>query len=413
MQGKKKLLTVGAAVALCVGVGIAVATQGKSAVDAAPSAKVHADDDHADRGKEGGKKGTEAAVHANANDDDEGAVSLTDAQRAAAGIDIRTAGTARIVEQMELPGEIRFNEDRTGHIVPRVSGIVERVNVVLGQQVRRGDVLAVLSSTQVSEQRAELLTAKERRAAAATTLAREKLLWEEKISAEQDYLQAQQLLREADITLRNARQKLDAVGAGTQGAGGLSRFELRAPFDGTIVAKHAALGEAVTEATNLFTLSDLATVWTEIAVPAQSLGAVRVGTPVLVRATAFDSQAKGSIANVDSLLGEQTRTAKARVVLDNPDRTWRPGVFVNVVIGTREAQVPVAVVADAIQNVEGRTVVFVKTGEGFKATPVETGRKDGESVEIVSGLQADTPYAAANSFVLKAELGKSTAEHGH
>ena len=424
MQRAKTIFAIGA-LALLIGAGVAAGVSGMRAERAAAATQAQSpvatpsagkgEDDHADHAK--GGAGT--AAHADEAHEEEGAVTLTQAQMDAAGIEVKTVGAARIAEQTELPGEVRFNEDRTGHIVPRVSGIVERVNVSLGQQVRRGDVLAVLSSTQVSEQRAELLTAQERRAVAAKTFEREKLLWEEKISAEQDFIQAQQALREADIALRNARQKLNAVGAGTGSAGsaggadGLSRFELRAPFDGTIVEKHAALGEAVTETANLFTISDLATVWAEIAVPAQSLGVVRVGTPVVVRATAFDSQAKGTIAYVGSLLGEQTRTAKARVTLDNPERIWRPGIFVNVSLGTSEASVPIAVSADAIQRVEGRTVVFVKTAEGFRATRVETGRQDGAFVEIVRGLTPDTPYAAANSFVLKAELGKSTAEHSH
>ncbi|VVE07981.1 efflux transporter periplasmic adaptor subunit [Pandoraea iniqua] len=426
MQRAKKWIVFGGIAALCVGIGVSViradGRQSPSASDpkAANAATQDAQanhDDHDDEKASGAAHGEGDDDHKDhageAKSGDEERVTLTDAQQAAAGIEIKTAAAAQISEQMELPGEVRFNEDRTAHVVPRVPGVVERVNVSLGQQVKRGDVLAVLSSTQVSEQRAELLTAQERRAGALKTYEREKMLWEEKISAEQDFIAAQQSLREADIAVRNARQKLSAVGAGAASGDGLNRIELRAPFDGTVVEKHAALGEAVTETANLFTLSDMGTVWAEIAVPSQSLGVVRVGTPVTVRSTAFDSQAKGTVAYVGSLLGEQTRTAKARVSLENPDRLWRPGVFVNVFIGTSQVNVPVAVAETAIQTVEGRTVVFVKTVQGFVATPVKTGRRDDTHVEIVSGLAPDTPYVAANSFVLKAELGKSTAEHSH
>jgi len=424
VQRAKKWIVLGGVAVLCLGAGASFMLSEGRRANAAPEKKVakaetadgHADhDDAGEAGKAGDKHAPGEADH-DAHEEKaagEERVSLTEAQQTVAGIEIKVAGPAQISEQMELPGEVRFNEDRTAHVVPRVPGVVERVNVSLGQQVKRGDVLAVLSSTQVSEQRAELLTAQERRSGALKTYEREKMLWEEKISAEQDFIAAQQALREADIALRNARQKLSAVGAGAGNSDGLNRIELRAPFDGTVVEKHAALGEAVTETANLFTLSDMGTVWAEIAVPAQSLGAVRVGTPVTVRSTAFDSQAKGTVAYVGSLLGEQTRTAKARVSLENPERMWRPGVFVNVFIGTSQVNVPVAVTDAAIQTVEGRTVVFVKREQGFVATPVQTGRKDGAYVEIVSGLAPDTPYVAANSFVLKAELGKSTAEHSH
>jgi cobalt-zinc-cadmium efflux system membrane fusion protein len=122
-------------------------------------------------------------------------------------------------------------------VVPRVAGVVEAVPVALGQQVRRGQVLAVISSPTVSEQRAALQAAQARHQLARSTYEREKTLWEEKISPQQDVLQAENALREAEIAVDNARQKLQAVGAGGtgHGTGNLTRFELRAPFDGTVV----------------------------------------------------------------------------------------------------------------------------------------------------------------------------------
>ncbi|MFX7853868.1 efflux RND transporter periplasmic adaptor subunit, partial [Acinetobacter baumannii] len=85
---------------------------------------------------------------------------------------------------------------------------------------------------------------------------------------------------------------------------------------------------------------------------------VRVGEKVVVRATAFDSSTSGKISYVGSLIGEQSRTAKAHVVLPNKDDSWRPGLFVNVEVVSDEGQVPVAVVADAIQTVDEKSVVF-------------------------------------------------------
>ena len=98
-----------------------------------------------------------------------------------------------------------------------------------------------------------------------------------KISAEQDYLQAQQLLREAEIAAANAQQKLAAIGAGAGSSGGLNRFELRAPFDGVVVEKHLSVGEAVQDSTAVFTVSDLRSVWAEMKVAASDLPFVRVG----------------------------------------------------------------------------------------------------------------------------------------
>lgn len=344
---------------------------------------------------------------------EEGKIALSDAQIKTAGVTIQTAGPARINSSLQLPGEIRFNEDRTAHIVPRLPGVVESVHANLGQHVKKGQVLAVIASTQLSEQRSELLSAQKRFALAQLTHDREKKLWQEKISAEQDYLQAQQALREAEIAVQNARQKLAALGATASTSGALTRFELRAPFDGMVVEKHIALGEAVKEDANVFTLSDLSTVWAEISVPAKDLNTVRVGEKATVKATAFESKASGTVAYVGALLGEQTRTAKARVTLPNPQTAWRPGLFVNVELVSGEADVPVAVSADAIQSVNDKPTVFIKVAGGFLPQPVVTGRTDGKLVEIVKGLKANTPYAAAGSFVIKSEQGKSSATHQH
>lgn len=362
--------------------------------------KDHKDDDHDEKG------------HAEKGHEEDSKIAFNEQQLKTAGIVLDTAAPGRIRTSLQLPGEIRFNQDRTAHVVPKVNGVVESVSANLGQQVKKGQVLAVVSSSTVSEQRSELLNAQQRLTLAQSTHAREKTLWQEKISAEQDYLQAGQALKEAEIAVRNAQQKLAAIGAGTSSSG-LNRYEIRAPFDGIVVEKHLALGEAVKEDASIFTISDLSSVWAEMTVAARDMNAVRVGESVTVNATAFASSASGKIAYVGALLGEQTRTAKAHVVLPNPGNAWRPGLFVNVDVLAQEAEVPLAVAADAVQSVEQKQVVFVRVADGFRKQEVTLGRTDGKRVEIIKGLSAGDVYAAAGSFVIKAELGKGSAEHAH
>ncbi|WP_228893939.1 efflux RND transporter periplasmic adaptor subunit [Pseudoduganella aquatica] len=367
-------------------------------------------------GKAAGKDkatGDKGESKADGDHADEEVVKFTDAQLKTAGIFIEKAASATIGTATQLPGEIRFNEDRTAHIVPRVDGVVESVPADLGSRVKKGQVLAVIASTGLAEMRSELLTAQKRLNLAQVTHDREKKLWQDKISAEQDYLQAQQALREAEITLQNAKQKLNALGASVADIGSLNSYTLRAPFDGVIVEKHITLGEAIKGDTNVFTISDLSAVWAEIIVSAKDLETVRVGEKATIKATSLDSKATGTVAYVGSLLGEQTRAAKARVTLQNPNMAWRPGLFVNVELVRGTKQVPVAVRADALQTVEGKTTVFVKTAEGFKAQAVTTGLNDGKYVEILTGMSAQTPYAATGSFVIKAEQGKGGVDHDH
>ncbi|MGH8787331.1 MAG: efflux RND transporter periplasmic adaptor subunit [Cupriavidus necator] len=343
---------------------------------------------------------------------EEGKIELTAEQVKKAAIGIEVAGPAKVQSGLQFPGEIRFNEDRTAHVVPRLAGVVESVPANIGQQVKKGQVLAVIASTTLSEQRSELLAAQKRLDLARTTYEREKKLWQEKISAEQDYLQARTALQEAQIAVQNAQQKLTAIGA-SPASKGLNQFELRAPFDGMIVEKHLALGEAVKEDASIFTISDLSSVWAEFVVSAKDLGSVRVGEKVAISSTSFEGKAEGTVSYVGSLLGEQTRTAKARVTLVNPGMAWRPGLFVTVNVLGEDIQVPVSVKADAVQEVNGKSVVFVAVAGGFVAQPVKTGRTNGKLVEVTKGLQPGARYAAANSFILKSDLGKASAEHAH
>ena len=339
-------------------------------------------------------------------------VKLDETQVRKANIAVQAAGPGSIQSVAQFQGEVRFNEDRTAHVVPRLAGVAEAVAANLGETVRQGQLLAVVTSTALSEQRSELLTAQRRRDAAKTTYDREKKLWEDKISAEQDYLQAQTALQEADIALQNARQKLEAVGAGGKVAGGagLNRFEIRAPFDGTIVEKHLALGESVKEDASIFTVADLRTVWAEFAVSPKDLETVRVGQKVVVSSSAFESKGEGTISYVGALLGEQTRTARARVTLANPKGAWRPGLFVTVAVLGDSQAAQLVVSADALQTVDNKPIVFKAVPGGFAVMPVKVGRSDGKHVEVLQGLEAGDKVASSNTFVLKADLGKSSVE---
>lgn len=344
-------------------------------------------------------------------------VKLTPEQIKASGIQLDKAEAAVIRTGQDFPGEVRSNADRTAQVTPRVAGVVDAVLVILGQNVRKGQVLAVLSSPELSDLRSEALAARERAAAARVMYQREKTLWEQKISAEQDLLQAQQALREAEIQQRNAEQKLSALGVqqsgNAKGSTSLNRYELRAPFDGTVVEKRLALGEAVKEDATVFVVSDLSTVWADVNVSPKDLDKVRVGHPAVVKAAGSQAVANGKITYVGNLLGEQTRSAVARVTLANPGGVWRPGLFVSVSVLASQTQVPVSVRSAAIQMMDDKAVVFVAGSEGFKATPVKLGRTDGQTTEILGGLTAGQSYVAVNSFVLKADIGKSSVEDEH
>jgi len=345
-------------------------------------------------------------------DADDELIRLSAAQIKSAGITTAVSAPASITNMIRLPGEVRVNEDLTAHVAPRLSGIAESSLAELGQSVKKGQVLAVISSPALADLRSTLDAAQSRLVLARTLYEREKKLWQDRISAEQDYLQAQQAFREAELAVQTARSKLTALDVKT-GGGALNRYELRAPFDAMVVEKHITLGEAVQENTNVFVLSDLSRVWVDLAVTPKDLGTVRSGVAATVTAPTAGMSAKGRVSYVGSLVGAQTRSAIARVVIDNPQGAWRPGLFVDVMLAQGTRMAPVTVAASAIQTVEDKPSVFVATPDGFRAQPVKTGTVDGDTVEILEGLAPGVRYVNQGSFVLKAELGKDSAGHGH
>jgi cobalt-zinc-cadmium efflux system membrane fusion protein len=184
-------------------------------------------------------------------------------------------------------------------------------------------------------------------------------------------------------------------------------------LQGTVVDRNVTIGEAVPAEAPIFTVADLSTVWVEVAVYAKDLGAVHQGQEALVASTDLGVEAPGRISFIGRLVGEETRSAIARLTLSNTSGQWRPGLFVTVKLVREETTVPLAVATDAIQTFRDWQVVFVKYGDAFEARPVELGRTDGQWIEVVSGLKAGDQYAATNSFAVKAEIGKLGATHDH
>jgi cobalt-zinc-cadmium efflux system membrane fusion protein len=365
----------------------------------------------------------------------EGRVDMAAETVKSSGIEIATAGPMQMKTVMELPGEIHLNKNKAAHIVPRLPGVITEIRKNLGDRVRKGEVIAVLDSRELAEVKGEYIESVHRMEFAQASFIREEGLWKKRISPEQDYLTSRHALEEAEIARQVTEQKLVALGVskdelaqlaiepeGPVIAGQvrapfvpktLTRYELRAPLDGTLIEKRVTVGEAIQADADIFTIADLSTVWGEITVYAKDLRAVRLGQKVTVKSKDLEREATGSVSFIGALIGEETRTASAHVDIPNPNGFWLPGLFVTVELVAEEVPVPVAVATDAIQTFRDWNVVYVQYGDQFEARPVEMGRTDGEWVEVTSGLSGGEKYAAHNSFVLKADLGKSGATHDH
>ncbi len=346
----------------------------------------------------------------------EARIEMSNETLATTGIEVKTAKPGIISPTRQLPGVIAFNHHNVVKVVPRVPGIVVTVNYHLGQQAEKGEVLAVIESPILADLRSQFLAAQKRLVLARSVFQREQQLWKEKITAKQDYLAAQQLASEAEIILELAAAKLQAFGEQPETVlqqENLTRYEIRAPISGLVVTKSIARGEVIEANTEIFTLVNVSTMYAELTVYPKDLGIIKIDQQAIIQATSQDVIGEGTISYISALIDPQTRTAKARVTLENDQQQWRAGMFINATLTAQSTKVPVAVSVDAIQTLYDWSVVFGRYGQYFEARPVELGHNDGKMVEIRSGLLAGEQYAAGNSFAVKAELGKAGASHDH
>ena len=339
---------------------------------------------------------------------EEGHVALTPAQIAAAGITLVTplkSGGGSLT----LPATIEGDPERTQLVSAAMGGRVVSLTRNLGQPVRQGETLAVLESSEAASLNAEVEAAGAHLALADSNLRREQKLFAERVTPEQDLIAARTAAEEARIAVRLARQKLSATGGS---AGALNRVAIRAPISGHVIARAAALGETVAPDAELFRVADLSQLAVTMALTPADAGQVRPGAPVEV--SSADRRALARVSYVSPVLDTGTRLVTVIARLDNRAGDWRVGESVTAAIqlegasGTPAILVPSA----AVQTVEGRPSLFVRTDDGFRAVPVTLGQPSGDRVVITSGLKGDERIAVANSFTLKAELGKGEAEHG-
>lgn len=193
----------------------------------------------------------------------------------------------------------------------------------------------------------------------------------------------------------------------------LTLYSIKSLISGTVIEKHATIGELLREEDVAYTVADLTTVWVNLSIYQADRTQVEPGQEVTISQGHNQHEVKGIISYLSPIINEDTRTSTARVVLPNPNGKWTPGLFVTARIKTLQENVALRVPLSAIQNVEDKTNVFIKTNEGFQATPVVLGRANDTFVEILSGLEAGQQYVSKHSFTLKAEFSKASFGDGH
>lgn len=343
----------------------------------------------------------------------EDTIALSAEQIAAAGIALGQPTRTGAAGAIEAQALLESDPDATRIVAAALEGRIVSLSRNLGDAVRRGETLAVIESRAAATLQADVERARTRVNLARATLDRDEALYARGFRALREVEISRAAFEEADVDLRLARQQLGA--SGVRG-GSLNRIAIVAPISGRVIARSAVPGQVFTAdaaETELFRIANLDRLSVALSLPPDDAARVRPGTSLEV--VAGERRAYARVRFVAPALDAETRLVRVIADLDNRAGQWRAGEPVQArvrVAGEGNATGTPMIPAPAVQSVEGQAVVFVRTAEGFRVTPITLGRRDGSLVAVTQGLAGDETIAIANSFTLKAELGKGEAEHG-
>lgn len=361
-----------------------------------------------------------------------GEVELSEAAQKNAGMVIAAVQTQRLPTTVDVTGSVAPDEARVAHIRPLARGLVEQVWVKLGDRVTQGQPLATYDNILLGELVGDYLSARAvLRQAEADVDVKQRMAERGRELIKIEAVARQTLdLREAELknaeaavardqaAVNRVEEQLHRFGLTDDDLGRLSPTEgtsphraashavLSAPFAGVVTAYDVAPGELVEPDRELFTVTDLSTVWVLADVYEKDLTMVRAGVDVDVRVDAYVGRTfPGRVTYIGDSIDPQTRTAKARVVMTNPGTLLKLDMFAQVTIPTAEQRDVLAVPVDAVQTIDNQSVVFVQQAPNrFLRKNVELGATAGDLIEVRSGLAPGEMVVGIGSFHLKSAL---------
>jgi cobalt-zinc-cadmium efflux system membrane fusion protein len=334
-------------------------------------------------------------------------VAIDDAGIKTSGIEIAPATGGGISGVILASATVEATPDAEAVLTARAAGTVTRIFKRIGDPVSAGDTIALVESRDASTIAADRSTAGARVTLASRQLARERLLLNQGVSPRADYETAEANLAVAQAGSRQASAAASAAKVTSDGRS----VAVTSPIGGRITSAPGNLGAYVQAETELFRVADPRRLQIEASVPAADAARVRPGDRVEF-ITNNGQKIEGRVRSATGVIDPQTRQATV-VVTPSSGGAIAPGQLIQARIFARDDEggsAGVSVPQDAVQTLGDRSVVFLRTRAGFKAQTVRVGSRSGGMVEILSGLSANVPIATTNAFLLKAELGKESAE---
>lgn len=327
----------------------------------------------------------------------------------------------QIAAPLEVTGHIAINEDRTVRVGSLFSGRILEVPVKVGDRVRQGQALAQMHTHEVHEARAEYAKAeaelKQRKTNAEfakSQMERAERLYQAKAGslhelekAKVEYQAAQQEITRAEAELERAIGHREHLGL-PDNQNYDEPVVIKAPAAGVVMKRDITPGASVNPGDNMFFISDLSTVWVMAEVPEKHLASLKIGAAVQIKVAAYPEETfAGKIARLGETLNAETRTIEVRCLAENRAGKLKPEMYASIGVVVGETRPAVMVNGAALQEMNGETVVFVaKDQNRFEKRVVKVERKQGDLVEVLSGVSRGERVVTAGGFQLKTEFQK-------
>lgn len=343
------------------------------------------------------------------------------------GLTLAPAERTQLTEYLQVTGTVQPADTRVSQVRPLARGRIEAVMARVGDRVRKGQAIAQFDNIEAGElvsqyaaAQAELGRRKVQLGSFLRQTERNRKLSEIGAAPQKDYelslaeqQAAEQDIRAQESVLAGLAARLKRFGVAPGDAASAARATLQSPFDGVVIKVNAAPGKVVEPADDLFTIADLSQVWVQAEVYEKDLGRVRLGQTATVRLDTYPGERfTGRVTYIGDFLDPQTRTARVRCEIANPGTRLKLDMFASVQLPTMFVRTAVAVPQAALQQIEGRDVVFVSKGQtAFEARTVKTGNTVQGMTEIVEGLREGEPVVVQGAFHLKSIVaGKGLGE---
>ena len=334
-------------------------------------------------------------------------------------LELSPVAQGEILAHREFPATVQANQNELAEVTALIRGRVVKVHVDVGQDVKKGTLLALLHSVDLGVAEGEHLKAEARLEEAERSHGRARELYENKAVSLAELQRREAAMKAARADARETRNRLELLGVPQEEIDRLERehtikadMPLRAPFDGRVITRNITRGEVVETDQKLFTVANLNNMWVIGNVAEKDVQFIRKDQTVNVVLAAYPHAIfSGTITYVGDMLDPATRTMSLRVTVPNPDRLLKPEMFAIISVYVTSSPDALSIPLAAVQDGPMGKMVFVQREAGvFETRTVKLGNDEGDGVRVFEGVQAGEQVVTKGSFALKSEIERHKIE---